>query len=161
MAQGIHGGSGFKNVSYTEKEIGTGNVAWDEEGSKYIKCRAISSIPAGHIIISDAIAAVTERGIPIPSATRSSTIANTGAVIGVNDTGALLLVSQFFWCKVGPILDCIGGTEDSVASGALVYVSATVGEVDDDATDATTILGVAISATSGAATAIKILRPLA
>lgn len=160
MGQGVHGGP-LTNVTNVETEMGVGNVAWDEDGSKYIKCKALGTIVSNRLVTSHTTAATTERGFSVPGILVTTQPSDTGKIIGANQTGKNISTGEFFWCKVGPVLTCLGGGTGSVAAGSIVYASATEGEADDDATAATTILGVALTATTGSGTTFKVLRALA
>ena len=157
MAQGVHG-SGLNNTSSVEKELGVGNIAWDEDGNQYLKCKAEASITANQIVKYSTLS-VSNRGFDVIGVEPTEDIVDDVLFVGVNETGKTISSQEYFWCKVGSILNCLSGTtDDGVAVGTNAYPSATNGEVDDDSTGGSARIGVVISASSGAATACKVLR---
>ena len=152
--QVLSGGPFFSSV---ETDMEPGNVAQDGEGSWYVKCKSVGTINVNELVKASGVPATSERGFDVPSVALSTAIIEGPLVVGVNEAGAIAQ-DDFFWCKVGPVMNCLGVTTGSVAAGVVVYPSATNGEVDDDATGELGAVGVSITATSGAGTAIKVLR---
>ena len=148
---------GLTTISSTESDLDPGNVAYDNEGSMYIKCKALAAIAINTIAMVGTTAATVERGFYVPGVINSIDIVDVDAVVGCNEAG-LLANGDFFWCKVGPIITVLAGTTGAITLiGAPIYCSATDGEVDDDAIGATEALGTLLTASSGAATLVRLL----
>lgn len=146
--------------SDTEADLRLGNVAYDNEESKWVKCKAAAAIALGEVVIPDATAAVLNRTFYVPTVVKCTGIVKTAAIIGVAVTA--IDSGDYFWAKVGPYILCLAGTTGSVATGILVYASATAGEVDDTVTGVEAgVFGVSVTASGvPAAGQIIVLRPV-
>lgn len=144
--------------STTEKDLRAGNIAFDETGAKYVKCKAATAIAANTALILTAV--TTERGYTVYTVDDTGVIADTHKFVGVNNTGGTIASGAFFWAKRSGELSALAGTTGAIAVGAVIYLSATAGEVDDAVGTAASILGVCTVASSGAGTVAKFLSVL-
>jgi hypothetical protein len=135
--------------STDEDEMTPGNVAYDENGSRYIKCVAGAAIASGACVMQDGVVeAVLKRGFYIPSVIETAVINDATEVVGFNNTGGAIADAAYFWVKTGPIVTAIGGTVGALTAGAKLYPSTADGELDDvagTAGDADQAIGMALT----------------
>ncbi len=133
-------------ISLIELDLTPGNVAYDEQGRKYIKVKAAGIIAADIVVYAATTAAIKERGYLLPQVIPGAVNKSDNA-IGWNKTGKLVVIGAFYWCMVGPIVEQVVST-GAITTGAPVYTGA-IGALTASAGTEKANVGTALTAASG------------
>ena len=138
--------------SSAESELHLGNVIWDENGVKYIKCRNVSAgdLTDKHVLCVDQTTPfTTERGFTVLGVRAGTASQDSNIYVGFNQTGGVISDDDYFWAQASGAMTALGGTTGDIGAGVAIYSSATTGEVDDDPSAATRSLGFTTAARTG------------
>lgn len=135
----------FLVVSSSETDLHIGNIAYNQAGIMYMKCKAGGTIADTKSCVQWTTTATASRGFIVPVVVIGGV--DQGDILqGWNQTGTSLSSGNFFWATVGPIVEGVACT-GTITAGDKLY-SANTGAMTTTAGTETANVGVAITADS-------------
>ena len=87
-------------ISSTETDLMPGNIAYDEGGTKYIKCKALGTVAVDMaVMVSTATAGTTERTFLVPGVIITAEIIETDVCLGWTVLKRTATAGAARWCK--------------------------------------------------------------